>query len=169
MLAEAARLYAAGANAAAEATCQTIIAQQPSHFDARHLLGVVLLRQGKNIEAANVLRHAMALRPDHTLVRVNLGNALLANKAFAEALAVSDGLDAASLNNRGLAYRGLGQPADAATAFREATAIQPGYAPAWFNLAKTLAALDRLPEALEAARAALASAPPDTPVSGWRT
>lgn len=163
-LKEAARLYAARDYVAAEAACRAIISDEPRHFDALHLLGVLLSRQDRHEDALVYLRRAEAERPDQPLLRLNLGNALLATKQFAAAAVVSGETDAASLNNLGLAYRGMGRDDDAAAAFRSATQMLPNHAPAWFNLATSLARLGRLEAALEAARTASRVAPPDTPV-----
>jgi predicted Zn-dependent protease len=81
-LKEAARFYAARDYTAAEAVCRTIILDDPHHFDALHLLGVLLTIQGRSGEALPYLHRAAAERPDHGLLRVNLGNALLATKQY---------------------------------------------------------------------------------------
>jgi tetratricopeptide (TPR) repeat protein len=163
-LQEAARLYAARDYSGAEAVCRAIVRDDPRAFDVLHLLGVVLTLQERAEEAVTFLRRAERERPDHPQMRVNLGNALLAVKRYEEAVAVSQVDDAAALNNLGLAYRGLEQGEEAAEAFRRAAGVRRDYAPAWFNLATTLSALDRPEEALDAAQAALRVAPADTPV-----
>lgn len=164
-LKQAARLYAARDYPGAEAICRAIIAEDQGHFDALHLLGVLATRQERPEEALPYLRRAQAARPDHPLLRVNLGNALLAVKHYDAAVAVSLGGDGSALNNLGLAYRGLEQHEAAEHAFRAATQARWDNAPAWFNLATTLVKLDRLNDALQAARTALRVAPLDTPVS----
>lgn len=164
-LKEAARHYAAGDYAAAEAACRALIGDEPRHFDALHLLGVLLSRQDRHEDALVYLQRAEAERPDQPLLRLNLGNALLATRQFAAAAVVSDAADAASLNNLGLAYRGMGRDDDATAAFRSATQKLPDHAPAWFNMATSLAKLGRLDAALEAARTASRVTPPDTPVN----
>jgi hypothetical protein len=164
-LKEAARLYAARDYPGAEAGCRAIIEEAPRHFDALHLLGVLATRQDRPEEALAYLRRAEAEQPDHPLLRVNLGNALLAVKQYDAAVAVSLGGDTSALNNLGLAYRGLEQHEAAERAFRAATQARWDNAPAWFNLATTLVKLGRLDEALQAARTALRLAPLDTPVS----
>ena len=163
-LQEAARLYAARDHTAAEAVCRTIVADDPRHFDALHLLGVLLSRQDQHALALEYLRRAEAEQPGHRLLRINLGNALLATQQFAAAAVVSGDADAASLNNLGLALRGMQRDEEAAAAFRAATELVPDYAPAWFNLAGSLTKAGRLDAALQAARTALRVAPPDTPV-----
>ncbi|MEA2771524.1 MAG: hypothetical protein QOD93_4486 [Acetobacteraceae bacterium] len=161
---EAAGFYAARDYLAAEAACRTIIHHDPRHFDALHLLGVVLTTQDRPGEALAFLRRAEAEWPDHALLRVNLGNALLATHQYKDAVAVSRTGDAATLNNLGLANRGLLQFEAAAGAFRQAIGMRWDYAAGWFNLATTLSELARLGEALQAATTALRVAPLDTPV-----
>jgi tetratricopeptide (TPR) repeat protein len=163
-LKEAARLYAARDYPAAEAVCRAIIHADPHHFDTLHLLGVLLTLQDQPEVALPYLRQADTEQPGHALLRVNLGNALVAAKRYEEAVAVSQTGDAPALNNLGLAYRGLGQHDAAAQAFRRATEMRWDYAPAWSNLATTLTKLGRLEAALHAATTALRVAPLDTPV-----
>jgi tetratricopeptide (TPR) repeat protein len=163
-LKEAARLYAARDYKAAETVCRAIIRADPYHFDALHLLGVVLTLQDRPEEALSYLRRAETEQPGHASLRVNLGNALVAAKRFEEAVVVSQAGDAPTLNNLGLAYRGLGEHDAAARAFRRATEARWDYAPAWSNLATTLTKLGRLEGALQAATTALRVAPLDTPV-----
>ena len=88
-LTEAARLYAARDYPAAETVCRTIIRDDPHHFDALHLLGVLLTLQERPEEAVTTLRRAERAWPDHAQMRVNLGNALLAAKRYDEVLAIS--------------------------------------------------------------------------------
>jgi tetratricopeptide (TPR) repeat protein len=164
-LKEAARLYAARDYKAAEAVCRTITNAGPRHFDALHLLGVLLTLQDRPEDAVIYLRKAEAEWPDHVQLRVNLGNALLAAKRYGETVTVSRTGDAAALNNLGLAYRGLQQHEAAANAFRQAAQARWDYAPAWFNLANTLKKLGQLEPALQAATTALRVAPLDTPVA----
>lgn len=161
-LKEAARLYAAREFLAAEAVCRGIIRDDPTHFDALHLLGVLLSRQDRHDEAVTWLRLAEAERPDDALLLVNLGNALLATKRYQDVIDIAFTGNADALNNFGLAYRGLGQHEAAESAFHRATVVRWDHAGAWFNLANTLTALGRLEESLVAARTAQRVAPLDT-------
>ncbi|HEY1411973.1 MAG TPA: tetratricopeptide repeat protein, partial [Rhodopila sp.] len=72
LLGQAARLYAARDYPAAESVCRTIILTNPHHFDALHLLGVLLTLQDRSDEAVICLRAAQAERPDHPQMQVNL-------------------------------------------------------------------------------------------------
>ena len=164
LLQDAARLYAARDYQAAEAVCHAIVRDTPNHFDALHLLGVLLTLQDRPEDALPYLRRGQAERPGHPQLQVNLGNALLATKRYQAAIEASQAADPQSLNNLGLAYKGLQQHEQAVEAFRRATALRFDYAPAWFNLATTLAKLHRLEDALQAAITAQRVAPLDTPV-----
>ena len=163
-LQEAARLYAARDYQAAEAVCRAIVHREPPHFDALHLLGVVLTPQDRHDEAVTYLRAARAEWPDHAQLQVNLGNALIATKRFDEVIAICSTGNPGGLNNLGLAHRGLEQHAAAADAFRQATKARWDHAPAWSNLATTLVKLGRLEDALQVGTIALRVAPLDTPV-----
>ena len=83
-LTEAAQLYAARDVPAAEAVCRSIIRDDPHHFDALHLLGVLLTLQDRPEEAVTILRRAERAWPDHAQMRINLGNALLAERGATE-------------------------------------------------------------------------------------
>ncbi len=162
-LQEAARLYAVQDYAAARQACLAILQADPRDFEALHLIGVLLTLLGQPAEALTYLRRAEAERAGHTLLRVNLGNVLLALERYDEAVALSGDGSAAALNNLGLAHRGLGQHDAAAQAFRAATRVQDDYPAAWFNLAKSLRVLGRPDEALSAMQRARQVAPADTP------
>jgi tetratricopeptide (TPR) repeat protein len=167
-LQEAARLYAARDYKAADSVCRAIIHAAARHFDALHVLGVLLTLQDRPDEAVTYLRRAKAEWPDHPRMRVNLGNALLATQRYDETIAVSQTNDPGALNNLGLAHRGLGQHEAAADAFKRATQTRWDHAAAWANLATTLMQLGQPEPALYAATTALRVAPLDTPgPPGW--
>lgn len=73
LLGQAARQYAARDYRATESVCRTIIGADPHHFDALHLLGVVLTLQDRPEEAVTFLRAAQVRRPDHAQMLINLG------------------------------------------------------------------------------------------------
>ena len=62
-----------------------------------------------------------------------------------------------ALNNLGNALAGSGQHRDAIQCFRQVLGIQPGDAQAHYNLGRSLAALDRLEEAVVSFQSALAN------------
>ena len=63
----AARYYFARDYAEAERCCHAVLAREPGHFDARHLLGVIYLDRGQSAEAIEHLKKAAALQPEHAV------------------------------------------------------------------------------------------------------
>lgn len=167
---EAARRYHAHDDAGAAACARAIVAAEPRHFDALHLLGILCLNLDRPADATSYLRRAVAVRPDNAQAHCSLADALLgaelhaaAEAAFRAALRLSPG-DFDALNNLGNALAGAGQHAQAIESFHQALAVRPNAAPALYNLARSLAALSRYDEAITQYRAALAhagDAPPD--------
>ncbi len=123
--------HAEGRLAEAETRYREVLAAQPDHARAAHLLGVLLLQAGALDEAAELLGRAARLTPQ----------------------------SAEAQNNYGVALRRLGRLADAVEAFRAAVHERPDLFDAQNNLAETLLAVDDTDAALEAARVAHALAP----------
>lgn len=167
---DAARCYGARDYDAAEAIAQAIVAADPRHFDALHLLGVLCINAKRTADAAAYLRRALAVRPDDAQAQYHLGNVLLelqlyqaAEAAFETALRLAPGQYDAT-NNLGNALAGAGRHGEAVARFREALLIRPHAAPTLYNLGQSLAALGQYDEAVVQYRAALAyagDAPPD--------
>ena len=130
-LAEAYALHRAGRLDEAQAGYAAVLAANPDHFDAVHMLGVLALQGGRPDEAAERLQHAVRLAPR----------------------------DPGARNNLGEAWRQLGKLEEAAASFREAAALWPEYAAAHYNLGVALQRLGRGEEALQALRRATESDP----------
>ncbi|QGZ62018.1 tetratricopeptide repeat protein [Paraburkholderia acidisoli] len=133
----------------------------PVHVDALHLLGVLRHQQGQHAEAADLVRRAVALRPDDAALQLNLGNTLKALgqlegaiERFRNALTLSPAFALAHYN-LGNAYATIGRHEDAMYAFGHAVRLQPGDASSHNNLGNALHALGRHAEAAEAFRRAL--------------
>ena len=160
--------YRAGDRDAAARQCLGIILREPAHCDARHLLGVIALRQGRPADAAHWLGRAARLQPDIAGIHLHHGNALLDLERLEEAAAsfhraaILDPANPEPWNNLGNALKGLGRHDDALAAYGRALAAQPGHAPTLYNLGRLLADLGRFDEATESLRAAIDSAGPDT-------
>ena len=131
MLHDAVALHRAGRLAEAEPVYLALLRDNPRHFDALHLLGVVRQQQGRHLEAVEFIGRALSLRPD----------------------------DAAALSNRGLSLRELGRAHEALASCEQALRLKPDYADAHNNRGLALAALRRPAEALKSYEAALAHAP----------
>ncbi|MGA9867585.1 MAG: tetratricopeptide repeat-containing glycosyltransferase family protein [Acetobacteraceae bacterium] len=161
-MAEAARLYAAGRREEAATCCEDVIADDPTHFEAHHLFGVLCLDLGRRDAALRALRRAVALNPSSARAQYHLGNAFQASESHAEAelcyraaLTLAPGT-AEALNNLGNSLRALDRHEEAIACYREALQRRPDNPPALYNMGRSLTQLDRLDEAEAALRAALA-------------
>jgi Tfp pilus assembly protein PilF len=166
---EAARHYAARDLNAAAKSCLEIIRDDPRHFDALHLLGVVCTNRGLHADGVSYLLRAAALRPDEGRLHANLGIAYGAMRRFDKAIEEyrrAEALhyrDAGVLNNLGLAQQGLGRHDAAIETFRAALALDPANDAALFNLARTMAAAGQFAAAEAGFRRLLGRLPADTP------
>ena len=164
----AARYYRARDHVAAAQVCDAILEQEPEHFDAMHLRGVLYLDTQKPEEALDYLRRAEPLHPDDPQLWFHIGNALLALRRYDEAVEACrrslvlrpDDVD--TLNNLGNALSNSLRYEEAIACFRQALAIRPDAPPVRYNLGRAFAAVDRLEEAVDSFRAALTLIRPDT-------
>ncbi|MGH7156171.1 MAG: tetratricopeptide repeat protein, partial [Acetobacteraceae bacterium] len=130
-MADAGALYRAGRVDAAEQLCREMIAGDPRHAEALHLLGVICCDRNATDEALKWLSRAVAVAPENPRVHYHLGNALMAAEGFSEA---------------------EGE-------FRQAVALDPALADAFNNLGSTLGSQQRDREAIDAYGQALALRP----------
>jgi hypothetical protein len=137
-LLEAVAHHRAGRLDEAAAGYRALLAEQPSQFDALHLLGVVANQKGDHRRAVDLIERALAIRSD----------------------------DASAHHNVATAYAMLGD-IDAVLAHEErAVALKPDFADAQFNRGKALAELGRWAEA-SAAYGAVVAAKPDAAEAQW--
>ena len=162
---EALRLHQAGRSAEAEPIYRRIIAAEPAHADALHLLGVVLLQQGDAAGAVDLIERAVDALPSYAEAYNNRGIALQALGAFDRAgdsflrsLALEPA-NAEALNNYGVLCLRQRFRAIARAMLEKAVMLAPGFAQAQNNLGKALEATDALPEAVHAYRRAAELAP----------
>ena len=171
---EAARHYAARDLRQAARVCVEMIRDNPHHFDALHLLGVICTNQGQHAGGVSYLLRAAALRPDDGRLQANLGAAYGAVQRFDKAVeayrqaAARSYRDAGVLNNLGLALQGLDRQDEAIETFRAAIEIDPVNNPVFYNLARAKMAAGRLADAEADFRQLQARLPPDTPVDRIR-
>lgn len=167
MLQEAIAHHRAGRLSQAAAMYRQILAREPEHADALHLLGLVAHQSGNHEQALALIGDALRLRPEAAAYHNDLGEALGALGRMAEAIAAyreACRLDPARVetqNNLGLALQAMGRRDEALAAFRRATEQQPSFSEAAHNLAHALHEAGRLAEANAAYRRLLAIAPED--------
>ncbi len=136
--------HRAGRLEEAAAGYRRVLAHDPDHADACHLLGLTLHQRGENSLAAALIERALLLNPRianyHNslgLVRRGLGAREAAMRAFERAIAI-DPQDADAHNNYGLILGDLRRYADAIGPLRRALSIRPDYPAAQNNLGRIL-------------------------------
>ncbi|MEI9895717.1 MAG: tetratricopeptide repeat-containing glycosyltransferase family protein [Chthoniobacter sp.] len=122
-----------GRLAEAEGLLRQIVAAQPSHAQAWHQLGLVVLTLGRAGEAGELIGRAIALRP----------------------------MEAAMHSDQGVAYSISGNTERAIACFQESLRLQPGVAHTHRNLGDVLHATGRHEAAMASYRNAIALAPTD--------
>jgi tetratricopeptide (TPR) repeat protein len=130
-LEQAMRLHQDGNLAAARSVYEKLLAGDPRHAEALHLLGVIAAQTGRHDEAVQLITRAIDIKPRFPRAYFNLGNALRDN----------------------------GQLAQAVAAYRTAVEFTPGLADAHFNLANILKEMNQLDEAIASYRAAITARP----------
>jgi predicted O-linked N-acetylglucosamine transferase (SPINDLY family) len=157
--------HRAGRLSEAETLYRQILAANPRHADALHLLGMIVQTRGQLDDAADLMRQAIAADPSVAFYQNSLGNVLQQCGALSEAVAAyRQGIAlepnfAATYNNLGNALRLLGDLAGALLAYREALRREPSLAETHNNLGDTLRQLGQLEEAEAALRGAVALQP----------
>ncbi|ACC72166.1 O-linked N-acetylglucosamine transferase, SPINDLY family protein [Paraburkholderia phymatum] len=148
----------------AETLYRQILAADPNHADAIHLLGLIAYEFGQYQTACDLIMAAITRNPN-ALYYYNLGNVMQAYKrpaaaaeCFRQAIAMQpDYVDAH--NNLGNALRAVKDHHAAVQSFCQAINLKPDHARAYNNLANTLMELDELEAAIEAWRYAIALRP----------
>jgi tetratricopeptide (TPR) repeat protein len=153
---QAVRLLGMGHAARAMRLCREVLNATPQHFDARHLLGLIALREARFDEAAMLLEGALRTRPNNTDALSNYANALLglgrveaALSCFDRAIALEPGFAGFHFNRANTLAERLDRPLEALEGFTKAIALQPDHAEAIFNRGNLLGkTLGRFAEAL---------------------
>ena len=161
---QAVGLHQQGRLAQAETIYRTILLEQPEHFDALHLLGVVRQQRRDPQEALRLIGAALKLQAtapalaNYGSVLESLNRPLEALTCFEKAIELAPAF-ADAHSNRSHVLQGLKRHAEALDAAEAALANEPRHVDALLNRSNALAALNRLPEALASAAKALSVAP----------
>ena len=115
----------------AEALYRQVLAQNPNHADALHLMGVIAHQVNRNDKAAELILHAININPR----------------------------EAAYYSNLGEAYRNMGMTEPAMGAYRQAIAVNSSFPEAYSNLGNVLCEVKRYEEARETCLKAIALKP----------
>lgn len=142
---EALRHHQAGRLTEAERIYQEVLAVDPHHADALHLLGMVAYQTGRHGAAVDLIRKAIALHKTAASYHSNLGNVLQAQdklgeaaESYRRALALKPGLPEVYVN-LGNILQAQGNVEDGLASFRRALALNPDLAEA--QVAESMALL----------------------------
>jgi tetratricopeptide (TPR) repeat protein len=148
-------MFQQGQLAAAERYLQHVLRLQAEHFDALHLLGLIMRRHGRTDVAAELLRRAVCINGSSAAAHRHLANVLVDAGALDEAIASFD--RAIELRpdfveahlGRGFTLLDLQRPRPALTSLDHVIRLRPNDAAAHRARATVLLALGRADEALE--------------------
>ncbi|MEO8883448.1 MAG: tetratricopeptide repeat protein [Devosia sp.] len=158
-------LHQAGRLEEASAIYRRVLAADPSHAEANHLLGLVLHQSGRQDEAAELIGKAVRQMPFNATYHANLGVVFKSQNRLGEAAQSYerslkiDPKQGQVQSNLGVALLGLGRVEDAIAAQRQAIALLPQHAGAHHHLANALATAERLEEARISAERAVVLQP----------
>lgn len=157
--------HEAGRLVDAETIYRQILAVQPNHSQAHHLLGALAHANGQDEAAVEWIRKAIQLGWNTAAAHSNLGEAYRglgrleeAMAAYRAALQIEPDLAAAHYN-LGMALKSAGQFGEAVAAFRRAIEVGLDHADAQSNLGACLAKQGQLAAAVAAYRRALRHRP----------
>jgi tetratricopeptide (TPR) repeat protein len=157
--------HEAGRLAEAERIYRHILAVQPDHADALHLLGAMAHQLGKHDAAVELITKAIAILPNFAGSHFNLGNALKAMGRVDEAISayrrsiILGPKVAEPHNNLGNALKENGSLNHAIKSYRQAIALRHDFPEAHLNLGTALQAKGQLDEAIAAYRQSIALKP----------
>ncbi len=120
MRAGIARYQSGRLSEAAAIYCQ-VLAVQPNHPEALHLLGIISLQNHDPATGIDLIRRAIALNPASAEYRTNLG----------------------------IGLESLGTIKDAIDSYRQAIRLNPNFPLAHFRLGNALFAIGKFPEAID--------------------
>jgi tetratricopeptide (TPR) repeat protein len=162
---QAVALFRGGRLAEAKRIARRILADQPKHAQALHLLGVALSQQGNHTEGLRFIDAAMHIEGQSASIYNSRGNVLVALQRFDEAVASYDKAIALTPDyaeafcNRGGALQELKRFDEALASYNKAIALRPDSAEAFCNRGLALQELKRFDEALASYDKAIALTP----------
>jgi predicted O-linked N-acetylglucosamine transferase (SPINDLY family) len=160
-LARAQRLHQNGELAEAETIYRDVLAQNPHHAGALHLLGMLACSAGQWDAAADLLGQLVRLTPESHEAHNNLGVALQRTRNFPAAVAAHQKAIAlrpdsgAAYFNLGIALKSNGQLREALAAFQNTIRLMPQNADAFANLGNAFGELAQVDAAIAAYRQAI--------------
>jgi tetratricopeptide (TPR) repeat protein len=162
---QALALFRRGRLAEAKRIARRILADEPRHAQALHLLGVALSQQGNHTEGLRFIDAAMQIEVQSASIHNSRGNVLVALQQLDEAVASYDQAIALKSDfaepfcNRGAALQELKRFDEALASYDKAIALNPDYAEAFCNRGLALQELKRFDEALASYDKAIALNP----------
>ena len=139
-----------------------MLASEPAHFGALHLLGVIEGQRGRYAEAVVLIEQAIRVDPGVAAAHANLGNAQCAlgffDKAltsYQRALTLQPGSPAGP-DGAGQGDRSLGRLTDALASYEAALDIDPDCSESLMNRGDILLVLGRMAEGVASLRRAVA-------------
>jgi predicted O-linked N-acetylglucosamine transferase (SPINDLY family) len=164
-LAVAIQNHQAGRLEPAAETYRRILAAEPDHPHALHLLGIIAGQTGRYADAIELIGRAVRRWPSFAAFHNSLGDAYRGARRSAEAVdcyrrALNHDPDLiVAYNNLALTLRGMGDPRAAVARYREAIQRQPESPEVYTNLGSVLKDLGELDESIACHRRAIELAP----------
>jgi len=146
--------HQAGQFADAELLYRQILAQNPHHPDALHLMGVLAYQAGQFEPAMKLIQSAIHARHDASAYHCNLGLSLAAAGRYEPAIAafqtclVLDPSAHDAVFNLGNVLRRVGRYADAIGAYQRALSLHPDHIGSLINMGSVLRLMGRFDEAV---------------------
>jgi len=145
----------------AEPIYRQIVAADPNHHDAWHLLGIIANQDGKHQTGVECIQRALAHRPNWPEAHINLGNAWKNQGKLDEAVACYQRAlqlkpdYALAHSNLGIVFKDQGKLDEAVACYQRALQLKPDYAAAHNNLGIVFKDQGKLDEAVACYRRAL--------------
>jgi tetratricopeptide (TPR) repeat protein len=144
-----------------ERLCREVLAREPHHADAMHLLGVLAYQTGRRDIAVDFIQRAITANPQRPHYYSNLGLALASTGQYEQAismyrraLSMSPNYPEA-YNNMGMALRAQSKLDEAINAYRQALSLRPDSPETLNNLGNALGAKGQWDQAVDSYRTAL--------------